>query len=241
MSGAGKSRASPRRRSAWLLPLAVFVVTAGLSAAVLAYFSLGPARGLFGERPAPTDSTAAVALTIGENSFHIPANYLLYSSARRGGDMNRLEMIALAPDLQPYSLDTAQEFSSNAPDSRVLNITLREDADAPSAAERLENEYLPMVEDRNGIGGPHGLTLYAFRADSDVADRDLLVGGTPAGQTVLLCEKETEERPAPSCEGETRIAADLVVQYGFRRAHLQQWRDIDAGIRALMGAFMDVR
>ena len=241
MSRAGKPGATPRRRAAWLMPLAAFVVAAGLSAAVLAYFSLGPARGLFGENPAPTDSTDAVALTIGDTGFHIPASYVLYASARRGCDMNELEMIALLPDLQGYSLDLAQDFSSNAPDSRVLNMTLREERDAPPDQDRLDELYLPQVEDREGGSGPHGLTRYSFRDDSDYRDRELFVGGTPAGQTLLLCEIESDAQPTPSCEGEARVAADLMVQYRFRRAHLERWSDIDAGLRALTGAFMDVR
>jgi hypothetical protein len=38
----------------------------------------------------------------------------------------------------------------------------------------------------------------------------------------------------------TNITDDLSLTYRFKRAHLDAWRDIDAGLKALTGAFMDV-
>ena len=239
MSRIGKGAGRRGGRAAWLVPLVIFLVTAGGTAAVLATLYNRGSLNFF-EQPAPTDSTAAVAVTLGGTGFTIPASYVVYASARRGGRKDELEMMALLPDLQGYSLTDAAAFASQAPDSRVVNFTLRAERRTLSDQERLEQSYLPLVENRDGTSGPHGLTAYSFRPNSGYDGYELYMGGTPAGTTILRCEKETDDVPAPSCESMTNISDELSLTYRYRRAHLDQWRDIDAGIRALAGAFMDV-
>ena len=232
-----------RGRSGWLVPLGVFVVVAAISAVILGSVRLGPAASLFGESPAPTDSNEAVAVTIGQTSFHIPANYVLYASARRGGEMRELEMIALLPDLQGYSLDLAQEFAKTGPDSRVLNFTVREERRPPSDEERLEQTYFPWLVSTRGGSGPHGLTRYEFGdgAPAELSDKELLAGPTAGGQAIIVCAREDANVEAPSCEGDAQISEDLALSYRFQRAQLEHWRDIDSALRAITGAFMDVR
>ena len=236
----------PRRRrgrAGWLVPLGVFLFVAAASAIVLASMRFGPAVALFRESPAPTDSNEAVAAVIGQTRFHIPANYVLYASARRGGAMRELEMIALLPDMQGYSLDAAQEFANTGPDSRVLNFTIREDVRPASDEERLEQIYFPLVESRKPASGPSGLMRYAFgdTAGNAYAGKELLVGQTTGGLTILVCTREDAESEAPSCEGDAQISENLALTYRFRRTQLERWRDIDSSLRAITGAFMDVR
>jgi hypothetical protein len=230
-------------RAGWLVPLGVFVVVAGMTGAVLGYFRLGPTTNLFRERPAPTDSTSPVAVTVGEARFHIPANYLLYASARRGGIVRSLDMIALLPDLQGYSLETAQEFAAGDAASRVLNFTLREEMRPPADQIRFEETWLPLLTTESGESGPFNLMRYEFRADAGRAyrDKELLVGNTSGGLALLLCTTEETEVTAPSCEGDAQVGDDLALIYRFKRTQLDRWRDIDAGLRALTGAFMDVK
>jgi hypothetical protein len=230
-------------RAGWLVPLVVFVIVAGLTAAVLAYFRFGPAANLFAERPAPTDSTAPVAVTIGPTSFHIPASYVLYASARKGGAMRSLDMIALLPDLQGYSLEAAQEFAASDAGSRVLNFRLRDEVRPPADQIRFEQDWLPRVTTADGSSAPHGLTRYEFRDDAGRAyrDKELFVGPTSGGLALLVCTREDAGVAAPSCEGDAQVAEDLALTYRFKRSQLEHWRDVDAGLRALTGAFMDVK
>jgi hypothetical protein len=240
MNRIGKGPARRRRgRAGWLVPLGIFVATAGATGAGLAYLKSTRGFTLF-ERPAPTDSTVAVAVRVGETGFHIPASYIVYASARRGGRRDELEMMALIPDMQSYSLADAPAFASKAPDSRVLNFTLREERRTLSDQERLEQSYLPLVEDRDGLTGPYALTRYTFRRNSGYDDYDLFVGPTPSAIVILRCEKDSADVPSPNCQSMTNVTDELSLEYRFRRAHLDRWRDIDAGLRALTGAFMDV-
>ncbi len=89
-----------QQRSSWLIPLVVFFVTACLSAIVLAYYFAPGPPGLGQEMPSPTDTTRPVTLTLGPQHFRIPANYILLSSARRGGALNELSMAAVLPEFR---------------------------------------------------------------------------------------------------------------------------------------------
>jgi hypothetical protein len=127
-----------KRRSGWLIPLAVFFITACLSALLLAYY-FAPARpGRADEEPAPTDATRTIALSIGSLALRIPANYILMARPRRGGPMPDIALIAMLPDLQGYTLGAAPDLSSNAPDSRVVHIVLKSGNPILPEQERLE-------------------------------------------------------------------------------------------------------
>src|SRR4051812_40859352 len=170
-----------KRRSGWLIPLAVFFVTACLSALVLAYY-FAPARpGRAAEEAAPTDATRTIAVSVGSLALRVPANYILTAGARRGGAMTEIALIAMLPDLQGYTLAAAPDLPSNPPDSRVVHIVLKSGKPILPERERLERIYLPQVEDAKGKPGPFGLRQYAFRADSGYHDQDLFVGTTDAG------------------------------------------------------------
>ena len=241
MSGPGEEfGVQIKKRSGWLIPLGVFVVTAALSALILAYYLAPAPTRLLGDQPAPSDSTVPVTLSIAGKGFHIPANYILFASARKGGALKGLELVALLPDLQGYTLATAQEFASAAPDSRVVNLAIREETSALSERDRLDRAYLPLVENRDGVSSAYSLTEYAFRADSVYRNEELFVGEADDGQPVLLrCEHATPDVPSPNCTGDLRLPDSLSLSYRFKRSHLDRWHDIDSGVRALAGAFMD--
>jgi hypothetical protein len=228
-----------KQRSGWLVPLVVFFVTACLSALVLAYYFAPSPPGKTQEQPAPTDATRDIALSVGALRLHVPANYILLASTRRGGPVNDLSLIAILPDLKGYTLGAAQDFTANAPDSRVVAIRLKSDQTLLPERERLERIYLTQVEDSKGQAGPYGLRQYAFRADSGYHDQDLLVGMGDGGPMVLLCTKLAPDIASPSCLRDMPWASGLALSYRFKRAQLSQWRAIDSGIRALITGFAE--
>src|SRR5256885_8991058 len=117
MSHAGEEFGGPaKRRSGWLIPLTGVFVTGCLSAPVLAYYFAPAPPGLAQEQPAPTDANRPVALSLGSTGLRIPANYILLASARRGGALNELALIAILPDFQGYTLGAARDVTANAPD-----------------------------------------------------------------------------------------------------------------------------
>jgi hypothetical protein len=240
MSRPGDEFGGPaQQHSGWLIPLGVFFVTACLSALLLVYY-FGPAPpGLAEEQPAPTDATRMIALSVGATPFRIPANYIAMASARRGGALNELALIATLPDLQGYTLDAAPDLTANTPDSRVVNIMIKNGQAVLPEQQRIERIYLMQVEDDKGKPGPYALRQYVFRADSGYHDQDLFVGTTDAGPAVFLCTKLAAEMVSPSCLRDLPLTDDLSLSYRFKRGHLGEWRRIDTDMRTRIAAFVD--
>jgi hypothetical protein len=239
MSRSGDDFGGPaKQHSGWLIPLAVFFVTACLSALVLAYYFAPASPGLVQEQPAPTDATRDIALSVGPARFRIPANYIAMASQRRGGATNDLALIATLPDLKGYTLDAAPDLTTNGADSRVIDIVLKTGTPVLPEADRLARIYLGQVMDPNGKAGPYGLRQYAFRADSGYHDQDLFVGSSEAGTAVILCTKLAPDVISPGCLRDLPLLGDLSLTYRFKRGQLAQWRAIDAGVRGRIAAFM---
>lgn len=228
-----------RRRSGWLIPLAVFVVTAALSSLILAYYLAPTPPELMEEQPAPTDDTALVALHVGETGFHIPANYLPFASTRKNARFDAVSLVALLPGLEGYALNHAQDFANAGPDSNVINMKLRSDKNARSEEEQMQRIYLPQVVSPDGTPAMYGLTHYAFKPDAGYPDEELFVGMTNAGIMVLRCSNPGTGLPAPSCLRDLSLGNGIALSYRFKRNHLEDWREIDADMRALAGSFMD--
>jgi hypothetical protein len=236
VTGADEQQAI-KGHSGWLVPMAVFVLTAALSGALLLYY-LGPGpRALIEERPRPTASTSPVTLTVGGVRFTIPSNYIRYKWARTGGSLKQVDLFAALPDLRGYSDADAQTFLGNAADSPVINMLLHDQQLRLSEGERLQRIYIGYAGDPNGKPGPFGLTQYAFRNDSGYRGEDLFVGLLKGGLVVLRCDRFTAQDQSPSCLRETRVAHHAALSYRFKRSQLSRWREIAGGIDGLMHRF----
>jgi hypothetical protein len=230
-----------RQRPGWLIPAAVFVVTALLSGMVLLYY-LGPAPTSFiEEHPSPTARTDAVSLSVGGVMFRIPENYIRYRSARKGGNFTQVALFAVLPDFRGYTDADARTFSGNAADSPVINILLHEEQLKLSEADRLHRIYLGYVSDPVGKPAPFGLRQYEFRGDSGYRGEDLFVGRLGTRLVVLRCVRLSAEVPSPSCLREMRLAHHAALSYRFKRAQLSRWREIASGVETLIRSFMRSR
>jgi len=227
-----------RQRSSWLIPLGVFFVTACLSAVVFAYYFAPGRPGLGAELPDPTDATRPLALSIGETRFRVPANYVLLASARKGGELEQLGLVAMLPDFRGYSMDAAEEFSANGANSSAVMLTLKLAATPILEQDRLDRIYLMQVLDSAGQAGLFGLKQYAFRPESGYHSEDLFVGSTQAGPVVLLCDRPDADTPSPNCMRDTSLSGELALSYRFKRARLAEWQSIDAGVRKLLSGFV---
>lgn len=226
-----------RKRSGWVIPLTVFIVTLGLSAAFLALYLAPSGPGLFGKQISPTSRSDVVALSVNGRPFRIPANYLPYVVARQGGAQKEIEIFALLPGLSGWSNWDAEAFTSNAADSKVVYLTLHQDRVGLSEAEKLSRVYLDYLQDRQGRPGPFGLRQYRFREDTGYRNEDLFVGTGEKGPVVMRCVRTSHEVPSPSCLREILIARGVALSYRFKREHLSQWREIAVKVDKLMTGF----
>jgi hypothetical protein len=179
-----------------------------------------------------------VELRLHGTSFAVPANYIENAKARAGGDMEALTLVALFPSWQGYSEGRARLFSSNAPDSPVIRLSLRGDANGLNARERLERIYRPSLANAVGEQGPFGLTQYSFVPDSGYGDDDLFAGENKNGLMLLLCERPSPQFPSPNCLAiDRRLTPEISYSYRFKRAYLGRWQEIATGVAALIAKF----
>ncbi len=237
MSRSADDDETVRKRSGWWIPLGVFVVTFILSAMFLLLYLAPTAPSLFEEQATPTSRGDIIALGVSGHTFHIPANYLIYASARQGGEHKEIAMFALLPDLTGWSNWNADSFNSNTPDSPVVYLTLHQERLGLSEADKLKRVYMDYLKDPRGTEGPYGLRQFAFRADTGYHTEDLYVGETANGPVVLRCVRPSHEVPSPACLREAKVAPGVSLSYRFKRAHLPEWRDIAAKADKLIASF----
>jgi len=220
--------------SGWLIPFAFVSAILLLSGLFLGWY-LRP-----GPRPAAalTGNSDLVHLTVRGATFAIPANYIENAAARSGGEQDSLALAVLFPSWRGYSEADARLFQGNAPDSPVIHLALRRDANNLDAASRLKRIYMPYVEKQ--AAGPFGLTQYRFRADSGYEQNDLFAGDGADGLLLLLCERSASELPSPNCTAVDRpLARTLSMSWRFKRAYLARWREMAGGVDALVSKFKE--
>jgi len=226
-----------RKRSGWLIPLGVFLVTFALSAIFLLLYLAPSAPSLFQEQISPTSRGDIIALKVHGHRFYIPANYLEFESARQGGEHREIALFALLPEMEGWSNWEAQTFTGNGADSPIVNMLIRDDKVNLAEADRLQRVYKGYLTDPRGRPGPFGLTQFEFRADSGYRNEDLFVGETSNGQMVLRCVRLAPEVQNPSCLRDISIARNVSLSYRFKRAHLSKWREISENIDKLVASF----
>lgn len=226
-----------RQRSGWLIPVGVFAVTAVLSAMVLLFYLAPTPASFIEEHPAPTSRTDPIAISVSGVAFRIPANYILYKTARQGGARKDVSLIAFYPDFRGYSDWDAQVFAQDAADSPLIYLLIREEPFDITEAERLQRIYRNFLSDPAGKSGPFELTEYTFRDDSGYRNEDLFVGGTADTPIVLRCDRFSQQVHSPYCLRDVRLKHGVVVSYRFKRALLANWRPITTGLDQLLQSF----
>jgi hypothetical protein len=219
--------------SGWLIPFAFVSAILLLSGLFLGwYLRPGPRSAA-----ALTGNSVLVHLMVRGAAFAIPANYIENAAARSGGEQDSLALAVLFPSWRGYSEADARLFQGNAPDSPVIHLALRRDANNLDATSRLKRIYMPYVEKQ--AAGPFGLTQYRFRADSGYEQNDLFAGAGADGLLLLfLCERAAVELPSPNCTAVDRpLARTLSVSWRFKRAYLARWREMADGVDALVSKF----
>lgn len=230
-----------RKRSGWLVPVGILAAVVSLSAALLLYYLAPGAATLFQEQVSPTSDDSPIALNVHGVAFHIPANYLQYESARQGGSRREIALFALLPSLKGWSNWQSGAFADYGPDSRLIQLTLREDRNHISERDRLKRVYLVYTTSQTGVAGPYELNQFAFRNDTGYRNEDLFVGMTEKGAMVLRCERLSAEVPSPSCLRDTVLTYGVSLSYRFKRTHLKDWREIAASVDALAASFRQGR
>ena len=222
------------QHSGWLVPLGLFGVIVALSGFFLLYYLRPPPAPFRDNRP--TAAATMVHLMVRGISLHIPARFIEARAIRAGGDRDTVSLFAALPDMRGYTEAEDNLFAGNAPDSPVVHILIRAEANGMDTQSRLARIYMPYIAEPKGEQAPFGLTRYAFRADSGYGRNELYVA--KSGGPLLLCEQPAQDLPSPNCLAIDRpIAQGIGLTYRFKRAHLARWQAVAAGVNRLISDF----
>jgi len=226
-----------RKRSGWLIPLAVFLVTFALSALFLLIYLAPSAPSLFQEQVSPTSRADIIALKVNGHAFYIPANYLEYESARQGGERREIALFAMLPDMTGWSNWDAQTFIDYSTRSPIVEMRIRHDDLNLSETDRLERVYMGYVENARGSQGPYDLKQYVFLQNSGYHNEDLFVGQTAKGILVMRCSRLGPDVTSPNCMRDMPVARGVSLFYRFKRTRLSHWREIADSMDSLLASF----
>jgi hypothetical protein len=238
-----------RTESSWAGPARILFITLVLAGGFL-YYYFGPrVVDIHGTNPRASARDRPIQMTIGVDTFKIPENYTVFAKSRRGGVQDNVELYAALPDFEGYTLPHQLDFEGNDADSPVVNFSLYDPAKIAaeegqeldgklSEREKFERIFLPLVTNPKGESWRYGLVHYRLSDSWGGKDEDLFVHENQDGSLILFrCIERVATMPSPWCRRDVMLSTTLGLSYRFKRERLDDWRDINSGILALVKRF----
>ncbi|WP_421723401.1 hypothetical protein [Bauldia sp.] len=215
----------------WALLAAIAVAAAawGVSRAIDAYHDRVALRGL-------KDKTTPVRVVVADEPLVIPANMIRHRNARRGGALDKIDLLLHWPSLDGFTTERAAAFKDSSSGAPLIYATLEPRVNDIDSDRRLSTIYARFFDGPAFIG-PASLIGRRLNPTSRYADE--IVYHAPYGTApfVTRCLAEaTEEIPA-TCIRDINIGYGLVVRYRFNEALLANWRTMDDRLKRLFGQF----
>ena len=228
----------PIERPSWLVPLILFGLTAVIGGVILFFFLAPDLEEMVGLSASPTEASDRVALTIAEQAFSIPSNYIRLDAARGGGALNEVALDAILPDLHGYAADDADTLKDVSSGSPVLSLTLRAGAPALDERQRFDRIYAKNADSAAKPATYQGFTVTAMSAASGYAGQNVLTRDKDGQFIVLLCTPDDQELDIGGlCQRELAWRNGLTLIYALRSGRLAQFDRIDTAVQALVASF----
>lgn len=229
----------PHEAVSWLRPallIALALVTiAGaawaISSAIDNYRDGIALRGLDG-KPSP------VKLTIAGEALSIPANMIRFRSDRRGGDLDRVNLLLHWPTLGGFSEEHADDFKDTSTDAPLIYVTLAKRETELDSTGRLTSVYEQFF-DGPVVPGPAGLVGRSMKADSPYAGEVIFFTPRGAAPFAARCLAAATREIPSTCIREVNFGRGLTMLYRFNRTRLENWSRLDAGLYALATGFLE--
>ena len=240
-----------KTESSWAGPARILFITLILAGGFV-YYYFGPSvEDIQGNNPKASTSRAPVTVTIAGETLTIPQNYTQFVKTRRGGNQDKVDLYAILPDFEGFTIAHQDDFEGNSPNSAIVHMSLQ-DMNSPSQRmeggealtirmterEKFERIYLPLVADAKGEPARYGFTRYRLTDKWAQKDEDLFVHEASDGGIILYrCLQEVGTMPSPWCRRDFMLTDRLNLSYRFKRSRLSDWRDIDRGLMKLLALF----
>lgn len=196
----------------------------------------------FGDRLAlagHTDSTAPVAIEIGEDRLTLPANTIRFARQRHPGAAERVDLYLTWPEMKGYEAETRHQFSDVRETANLLFLQLSQSTMSRDMSGRLEPIYSHLF-DGAGKAYAHGLVLHRMRKETGYGNEVFLTGTRPGRPDYvvrcLLPDEAAEMATSGDCQRDIHIGRDLTVLYRFSSTHLSEWQHIDDEITRFVEA-----
>ncbi len=208
-----------------------------LPLAIILYYYFAPGISAFTQ---PEERQIAsgenVSLTVGNNNFVIPGNYLRFAHLRSGGRVKRLDIYFHWPEMTGFVKEEEFSFTHRGVDSPIVNISISAPEHIWSAQKRLQEIY-PVYFNGEPEKASYGLTYRSLKPESGYKDYDLFYAWETKGLYLLHCRKETSSLTPPDCYRDIALPGNILLQYRFRRANLKNWRRIEQDVLGLIAKF----
>jgi hypothetical protein len=186
-------------------------------------------RGLDG-KPSP------VALVVAGEPMTIPANMIRFRSERRGGALDRVNLLLHWPDLGGFSDAFAEDFKSPAPTAPLIFVTISGRDTPLDAGARLKSVYARFFEGAP-VAGPAGLVGHRLSEESGYGG-EVVYAARGNGLFVARCLADETADIAATCIRDVNVGQRLSMLYRFNRSMLANWQAMDAGLRMLAAGFL---
>lgn len=218
-----------RKRSLWLLPIALLACLLMLAGGVMAYL-LWPLWPESVSIDAP-----ALPISVSGVTFNVPPAAIRASVQRRPGAQERIDLAFQWPSLEPPQ--PSPKGATPSPPLERLFVTIARDDGKLPPPERLKTIY-PRYLTQATTKGQDGLVTQAFREDGPYKGEDLIYLASVPERFFARCTRAAGPRPG-TCLYERRIgAADLT--FRFPRDWLTEWGDISDNIERLIAQLRPV-
>ncbi len=181
-----------------------------------------------------------VVFTIADETLTVPGNAVRFPAARRGGAVDKIELLLRWPGLGGFTEDSADAFRDGSSLAPILYVTI-----GPRAAPLDMDERLSPVYARYFAGepvtGPSGLTGRSMTADSGYRGEEIYYARTGPVRFTARCVSEASPEVPATCIRDVNIGRNLSMLYRVNRFYLGDWAAMDRELKAAVSGFLGER
>jgi len=188
-----------------------------------------------------SESSAMLAVTIGEDTLQVPENTIRFAEQRRSGPAERIDLYLTWPGMMGYGHDRRDSFDNVERSDLLIFLQISQSTMSKDMSGRLEPIYTQLF-DGPPIAYGHGLTLHRLKNTSGYGEEVLLTAERPGKQPFVvrcLLPSATGHATSGDCQRDVHIGSDLSTLYRFSSSLLKDWDHIDAAVHSFVDARLD--
>ncbi len=182
------------------------------------------------EQQTPDEPPLPVKATINGLLLSIPRDLVRFETQKADGDMPRIDLLFHWPSLKGRGVITGKPD----PLASLIFLSIASKDDSLPPIQRLGGIYHKFLS-TDIRSGPGGLAAHNFLPESGYDGEELMYDPAQPGQFFVRCAPPTGSAPA-SCLREMRIMDRIDVVYRAPKALLEDWKNLDNAVMALLAA-----